>query len=69
VIVFGANRELLKIYLAKEPEFNLIYSKKGILRLFLAIRAYLSLLSFHSSILNKKLYISMLYPGQLLGVV
>ena len=69
MIVFGGNREFLEICIAKEPKFNLIFTKISIISLFIALKAYFSLFRFYSSILNKKLYISMLYPEQSMGVV
>ena len=67
MIVFGTNKELFEIYIAKEPKFELISVKNTILRLFLTIKANLNLFYFHSSHLNKKLYIKQLNPREITG--
>jgi len=69
VIVFGGNRELLEICIAKELKFCLILTENGIISLLRAIKSNFILFSFYSSILNKKLYISQLYPQSIKGVV
>jgi len=57
VIVFGVDKAKSESYIAKEPELSFLRKNKALKPLFNLFPSLKSLIYFHSSLLNKKLYI------------